>query len=123
VTYEGLTSELLKRIPELILPYRQVLRQWGGEQPGQHIIFEEVLIPFLFSELQSSKAKPLLRKAFVLLEDMASHPDGDVRDVVGEAVGESFWGHDDLLSRARKFMGPETKKVIDAAWSLRFGTR
>ena len=77
MAYEGLTPELLTRMPELVLPYRQVLRQWSGDQPGQHIVFEAVLVPFLFSELRSSKAKPLLKKAFELLGDMA-YPSGRI---------------------------------------------
>jgi hypothetical protein len=123
VTYEGLTTELLKRIPELRLRYRQLLGQWGGDQPGQHIVFEDVVVPVVFEQLRFRKAKPLLRRIFDLLEEMAAHPDPDVRDVVGQAVGESFWEHDDLLAQAKRFMGPRTAEVIDTAWSVRFRTR
>lgn len=121
MTYERLVDVLLKRVPEIRIEYQREARAWKGEKPGQHIVFADVLVPFILTLLRSGKGKALLGRIFALLEDMATHPDEDVRDVVGDSVGEAFWGHDELSVKASRLMGPETSKIIATAWDMRFG--
>lgn len=121
--YERLSDELVKRVPELRHPYKRELRHWDEEQPGPHTIFGNVLVPIIFTLLDSGKGKGTLKRVFDFLEELSLDPDPDVRDVVGQAVGEEFWDHPDLFAQAKRFMGPETIRIISAAWDSRFRPR
>src|SRR6266851_2547562 len=91
LTYSQLNSSLLQAIPELRLPYERELRALKGEQPGPHILFGDVLAPYLIAQLQQNARAGIVTRILAFLEEMASSPDPLVREVVGQAVGEALW--------------------------------
>jgi len=109
-----LTRRLLNAIPELTDAYKELLAWWGGgEEPGQHVIFGDVLNPFLLGLLESMSNEELLIRVFNLLDTMAIDEDIRVKEVVVVTVLERLGDDKVLLERARLYMKPNTRKLSD----------
>jgi len=108
VRYEDMTDLLVTRAPELREEIEEVRRWWEPDVPGQHIIYGDVLNPYLKNLLQTGANDERLRELFMLLEELAHNPDEHVQEVVVVTVLESLLGHPALFARAREFMAPTT---------------
>ena len=72
--YDQLSAELGRVVPELRIPVETEKRWWKGETPGQHVVFGNILPPFLIEELQSDDRPELLARAFSFLEELGQKP-------------------------------------------------
>jgi hypothetical protein len=86
VAYDELSEALILAVPELRVPYEIEKKTWRGEKPPQHVIFGNIVPPFLEAELQQGQRKDVLQRVFSYLEDMASHPYVLVQEVVQQEV-------------------------------------
>lgn len=119
ITFEKLTERLLEVVPELQPQYESELEWWGDEQPGTHIIFGDVLNPYLISVLKLGKHGENLQGIFTFLEKLANHEDLDVQEVVAVTVCERLGDDPELLKKARKYMGETTLRFsqeIEQFW-------
>jgi len=90
-----------------------MLRQWDDEIPGAHIVYADLLCPWLERLLESPDSyENELRRAFAVLEKLVSEGSQGVRDVVGASVCEVL-AAENMLDRARAFMGPATHQLCD----------
>ena len=106
------SERLIEAVPELRERYQQELDSWDGEVPGAYIIFGDVLLPFLLQLLATPGNERVLQRIFAFLEEMATHPDQHVRDLVQVGVCEQVSGNSpELLAEARKYMGIETERL------------
>lgn len=48
---EELNLLLMRRFPALIDGYLSVKRLWGGDEPGPHIVYGDVFVPFIRTAL------------------------------------------------------------------------
>jgi hypothetical protein len=99
---------LLERIPELRVQYGKELEWWGGEHPGPHVVYGDLLNPLLVELLNRNGDEALLRRVFSLLEELSKSEEDGVKDVVGVTVIQYLLGERDLIEKARRYMGPET---------------
>jgi hypothetical protein len=53
IHYANVAEALVKAVPDLRAHYEEELRWWGDEKPGPHIIFGDVLNPYLIDLLDS----------------------------------------------------------------------
>lgn len=104
----SIIKELLVKLPQLQPQYESELEWWGDEQPGAHIIFGDVLNPYLISLLKLGKHEENLQVIFTFLEKLANHEDLDVQEVVAVTVCERLGDDPELLKKARKYMGETT---------------
>jgi len=111
LTYEKLDTELLMVLPELRERYKEESRWWKGEHPGQHIIFGDLLNPFLIVLLERGGDHALLKRAFAFLEKMAKSQDIRVVNVVAVTVCERLGDNPTWLAKARNYMGPCTTRL------------
>lgn len=121
VTYDRLSNELIKVAPELRAQYEEELRWWGDETPGPHIIYGDVLNPYLISLLEADDEsnEEVLRRIYGFLEALANHDDERVQEVVAVTVCERLGASKELLERAHRYMGPKTRQLsdeIEAFW-------
>lgn len=106
--FRQINRALLEALPELTRRYDEEIAAWG-EEMGPHVIYGDVLNPFLLGLLDrpgGDGSQRTLRRAFAFLDEMLDHPDPEYVDVVQTAVAEELEGHPELLLRARPFMGP-----------------
>jgi len=119
ITFENMAEKLLEVVPELRDQYESELEWWGEEQPGAHIIYGNLLNPYLITLLDSGDQERILVSIFAFLEELASHEDPRVQEVVAVTVCEHLG--DDLknIEKARKYMGSKTLSLsneIDNFW-------
>jgi hypothetical protein len=104
--YRAVNEALATAIPELRPRYEQELTAWG-EEMGPHVIYADVLNPFLAQLLAApDENEETLRRIFQFLEELLAHPDTDFSDVARVTVAEDLESDRDRLEVAREFMGP-----------------
>jgi hypothetical protein len=104
---ENAGEELVAAVPELRSGYEGTLFWWGGEEPGLHLLFGEVVNPYLMRELKTRDSGDDLKRIFDFLERMAT-TDDELANVVAVTVCERLGDEQEVLARARRLMGPDT---------------
>lgn len=82
---------------------------WDGDEPGPHILYGDLLTPYLVTLLNAAGSEMPLLRAFDFLEQMARSEDQAIRDVRGASVLEGMGP--ELLERAEDYMGIRTKEL------------
>lgn len=113
VRFEDMVDLLAARAPELRDEIDEVRRWWAPDEAGQHIVYGDVLDPYLERLLKTGENDSRLREVFAFLEELARNPDVHVQEVLGVTVLEYVLGHPSLLARAREFMAPATLTMAD----------
>ncbi len=113
LAYEDLAEALVQAVPELRIPYETEKKYWRGEKPPQHVVFGNIVPPFLASELQGGERKDVLHRAFSFFEAMADDPDQLVREVVQQEVLASLCGSSAWKARAKRFIGPRSTALMN----------
>lgn len=106
--YEQLPDRLVQDVPELAAPYEEYLRWLNGGQPLPHIVFGDLLNPYLISLLSANGDSTRLGPVFRLLEELSAHEDHRVRGVAAFTVFERLIG-EGLLGRAWRYMGDASR--------------
>jgi hypothetical protein len=117
--YAALNSELLKRLTELRDRYAGLRELWDDEEPGPHVVFGDVLVPYLIETLTEAPKTPGLAVAFEFLEELLGSADQNIRDVVGGSVLEDLYDAPSARANATRLMGPATRRLaeqIGEAW-------
>jgi hypothetical protein len=109
ITYENVSEKLIEHLPELREAYETEQKWWGGEKPGPHVVYGDVLNPYVDILLQSGDA-PALRRVFEFLETLSCSEDQRVQELVAVTVCEHLGSDQERLRQAVRFMGPATLK-------------
>lgn len=115
-----LNDLLFGRLPQLRDRYAGLLKSWGSEEPGPHVVYEDLLVPFMIEEFSKSIQQDSLKDAFDLLEELLASGDKDARDLIGASVLEALYEDPTSREGARARMGPHTRKLaanIGARWA------
>jgi hypothetical protein len=113
LTYENSGAAILRFMPELQDVYFKVLNDYPNDSPPEsHAMYAEVLTPHIQQLLALSADTDIrLRRAFDLVERLASSADPDVRDIAITAIGEQLDG-EPTLAVARRYMGRATRRIF-----------
>lgn len=109
--YGDLGAKLIEEIPELEDAYRKLLDWWGEETPGPHIIYGDVLTPYIIRALESDDPAAI-RKAFELLETLIADEDVHVQEVAVVTVLEQLQDNEEWLRLMRPHLGPLGKQAV-----------
>ncbi len=109
----ALADRLLATVPDLRHSYNAELEWWGKEEPGAHIVFGDLLNPYLGTLLMKGEDQQLAR-VFRFLEELATDNDLDVRSVVGATVCPYLLDDEKRFNRALAYMGPATREFCSA---------
>ena len=105
VRYADLNRELLERVPEIFQGYAQLKAMWDGDEPGPHILYEDLLVPFL-TTLLSTGGEIALVTVFAFLEELAESNDQEVRNVLGRFRARRSKSTTDDLGHSSPVHGP-----------------
>jgi hypothetical protein len=112
--YSALNDELAKRVPELAQGVARIRQQWDDSEPGPHVVYGDLLVPYLERAARAPTHPPGLVAAFDLLEEMiTSFHDDEIKNVAGASVLEPLSGDRQAWSALRPFMGPYTSTLAD----------
>jgi hypothetical protein len=104
---------LIDTIPELIEP---ITAEFGAdydfdeEFPGSYLIFEDVVKPFLYKNLDECNDLTLLPRLFNFFELMAAPSDKAVSDLLRIAILETLAYRKDYYRKCLPYMGTKTKE-------------
>lgn len=121
LTYSTLVARLLDIVPELQPAYEAEKQFWDEEKPGAHIIFGDILTPYLISLLEKNSDPQALYRVFTLLEEMATHIDSRIQEVVAFSVCERLADHPRWVEAAEVYIGPKTRELLSQVrdfWGL-----
>ena len=113
IRYDNVVEALLEAVPELRPCYEAERRQWDGEIPGPHVIFGDVLNPYLLDLLGSDRHAAKLRQVFQFREQLANHEDVHIQELVAVTICERLGDDSKILHKARKYMGARTRQFSD----------
>lgn len=115
LSYASLSQRFVDVAPALRDEYRRMLDDWEDEVPGQTIVFDDVISPYLIGLLRSPMSNDVqLRRVFAFFEAMAQHEDQHVRDVLAVTVSEQILGEPEIYDIAQSLMGSTTRRIVDA---------
>lgn len=112
VRYEDVSDALTKHLPELRSRYEVELKWWGDERPGPHVVYGDILNPYIDRLLQS-REEAALHRVFNFIELLSSSGDLRVQELVTVTVCEHLGDDEARLHQARRFMGSATLKHCD----------
>jgi hypothetical protein len=119
LSYSELNAELVRRFSDLGPGYGRLKDMWEGEEPGPHIVYGDLLVPYVTALLESGTGSPLLESVFSFLEELLQNEDAQVRDLVGASVLEPLNQPPALRQQARRHMRPMTlalSEQVEEAW-------
>jgi hypothetical protein len=112
ITYEDTVAMLLDHVPELADRIKEEREWWGHEPAPPTIVFEDILNPYIRQALGTDRESSL-QPVFALVERLSSEGDDRTKDLIAVAVCEPLATDPLLLRRARRLMGPATKRICD----------
>ena len=115
----SMVPRMLRVIPDLREACDGLVEWYGGDVPGPHVVFGDVLDPYLVELLTADRQDAALVAAFSLLEEMATSTDVAVQEVLATTVLERLGDDRAILERARRYMGPATRRLseeVERGW-------
>ena len=110
--YEDLNAWLVEEIPELDEPYGKEREWWGEEKPGPHVVYGNLLTPYIVRLLESGDSRESIKRAFGLLETLLAHEDVRVQEVAAVTVLEALQGNPEWLDLIRPQAGPLARQAV-----------
>jgi hypothetical protein len=123
--FRRVNEALVKALPELRSRYEEETEAWG-EEMGPHVIYADVLNPYLTELLQSPgdpRTSAALSRVFAFLETLAEDADPEAANVATTTVAEHLESEPELLDRARPFMAPSMAAATRKRLSYRVPKR
>jgi hypothetical protein len=114
VTYRTMSTRLVDAVPEIADMVARQRQEWAPEEPGQHNLYSEIVVPYIVSLLTEHADAGIVQRLFDHLEALADSPDEDAENVFCVTVVEELVGlFPETVMLAQPFMGPETRKTFD----------
>lgn len=113
IVWEKLGEKLPEAVPELAKKYDEMLKDWAPERPGAHVIYGDLLNPYLLSLLEVGEQDDQVRRIFRFIERLAGDPDPRVREVVQVTICERLGDNPKALDAAKSYMGDHTRRLSD----------
>lgn len=112
LSYYQVGERIVTALPELSEAFERCLEDWQPDLPGAVNVADDVLTPALDRWLDADE-EDVLRRAFAVVEDLATDEDPDIRDAM--QVGVVNWIAQDAkwVRVAKRFMGPATLGMLD----------
>ena len=90
MTSRELNYMLIQWIPEIAEAYEKEIEWQEGDETGSHIIFGDVLVPYIIKLVEDQEGEAL-KKIFDFIENLLSLDDEYAEEVVALSVIESLY--------------------------------
>lgn len=98
---------MLKLFPQTVSQYKDMKTKYGIIL--ETVIMEDVFIPPIVDLIRCGQNTELIHKVFDLFESVSNCGDQHLRDVFTTTILECIGNDQDVLLKARNYMGPLTK--------------
>lgn len=113
INYDEIIAKTLEAIPGIRDEFEKEAAHWTEEKMGPYNLFDIIVMPRVISQLNGNGHDDELRRTFNFFEELASHPNVEISNVIGVGVCEELCCHEAALQKAVKFMGARTKAYCD----------
>ena len=110
--YNDLGAWLIQEVPELEDAYRRELGWWGKEKPGPHVIFGDVLTPYIIRLLECGDNPEAIKKALGMLETLIADEDIEVQAVAVVTVLDRLVGNAEWMRLMKPYLGPLARRAV-----------
>ena len=108
--YFEIGDRMVAMLPELSAAREEFVEWWKPGSPGPINLIDELLTPFIRELLKDQSREDVLRRAFVFIEELASDPDADIREVAQETIDCIV--SDEGFFDAMPLMGPKMREMV-----------
>lgn len=113
MTSKELNLKLITHLPELDYNYHQETSWQDGDETGSHVVYADVLVPFI-KEQMLSENKAYLTKIFEYIEILLETEDEYASEVVSLSVLESLLFDEEVNnSLLLSFAKPKTIQLVN----------
>lgn len=112
MTSRELNLSLITLMPEIKSLYNEVISWQEGDDTGSHVVFEDVLVPYIINCQKEHNELGLFR-CFDVVEKILSLNDEYAEEVVELSVLESLLFEKNLKNDLTKYMSEKTKALFD----------
>jgi hypothetical protein len=112
LNYDALVRDMVAAIPEARLGLEREKRWWGGDKPGAHVVFGNVLVALLKQGLDAGDQQDMLARAFAFVEKLASHQSLEVREIASQSILEPIADEERHVLAARPYLGPNSLQML-----------
>ncbi len=112
MTAKELNLVLVSLLPEIEQLYQDEVSWQEGDDTGAHVVYGDVLVPYIKTCAQKQDIINLSR-GFDVVEHILSLKDSYAEEVIALSVLESLMFCDELKIDISKFFGEKTKKLYD----------
>ena len=116
MTSKELNMKLIEYMPEIKERYLDEVTWQEQDETGSHIVFGDVLVPYIFDKAVEDDFQSL-KKIFEVLEKILSLGDDYANEVITLSVLESIFYKKTLHEKIIKYMGDNTKKTFKTLYN------
>jgi len=120
MTSKDLNIKLVTALPEISELYNDTVSWQEGDDTGSHIVFEDVLVPYITMCFKKQN-KEGLQRSFDVIEEILWCNDEYAEEVIALSVLESFLFKENIEKEIYPFMGERTKKLFETVrrgWNM-----
>lgn len=114
MTSKELNRMLLHSVPEITPFFLEEVSWQDGEETGSHIVFSDILVPYL-SHLVRESNTSALQSIFHLIESLLCAKDPYADEVITLSFLDSLSEDPSLLQYCRQFFGEKTKAALESS--------
>lgn len=89
------------------------LDKFKNHNPGPHVLYENVLNPYVKELLDNEENDEALQRIFKFYEDLAQSNDQEVKNLLQVTLLEVLWDDSIIYGKAYKYMLPATRQIND----------
>jgi hypothetical protein len=108
--YECLGEALIESFPELRGAYEVEMAWWGQEKAGAHVLYGNLLNPFIEKAI-ADYDEAVLKRIGHHLDLLAANQDLKIQEVMAFSVIEHFIADSFMLSILKSFLGSKSLKI------------
>lgn len=113
ITNKELNLKLIETFPEIKKQYDEEIDWQEGDETGAHVVYGDVLKPYLLQSIQERHDKTM-KKILGFLEGLLKINDKSINEVVAFSVLEGIITNEDIeIEFVESMLGELSKKVWD----------
>jgi len=112
MTSKELNLKLIQNIPEVKEKYIEETSWQDGNDTGSHVVFADVLVPYIKEQLLKDNAE-IVARIFDFIEDLLGLDDEYANEVIALSVIESLMFESEVEDKmVFKYAKPKTLKLV-----------
>jgi len=110
MTSKELNLKLIELLPEIKGIYEDETSWQEGDETGSHVIFSDVLLPFILNNLDD---RQITKNNFKVIEKILELHDEYADEVIALSVLENLFYEQDVVGKIENYLGTLSKGIFE----------